>query len=61
MCERLDVTAEHLRGPFSEALANPALRRAIANCAEIRKRRELARSPRPMPVDLKRRAAGDND
>lgn len=45
-------------GPPSVALADPGIRRCLANCAEIRQRRETPRATSP---DLKRRAAGDND
>lgn len=45
-------------GPPSVAITNPRIRICLANCAEIRQRREQRQDTTP---DLKRRAAGDTD
>lgn len=45
-------------GPPSVAITDPRIRICLANCAEIRQRREQRQDTAP---DLKRRAAGDND
>lgn len=45
-------------GPPSVAITNPRIRICLANCAEIRQRRE---QPRDSTPDLKRLAAGDKD
>ncbi len=48
----------HLRGSAVESITNPALRICLANCAELRKKRQEPEQPLP---DGKRLAAGDTD
>lgn len=67
MAERIPVTdidiarefrLRRIAGSTVEALANPALRICLSNCAELRKKQHHADQPKP---DGKRLASGDMD
>ena len=58
----IDIAREfrlrRIAGSTVEALANPALRICLSNCAELRKKQRQADQPTP---DGKRLASGDTD
>jgi hypothetical protein len=67
MAERIPVTEidiarefrlRRIAGSTVKALANPALRICLSNCAELRNKQRHADQPKP---DGKRLASGDTD